>query len=207
MLYDSGLSNILGLDVQALSHAAIGQRASVLCSDNQLVTVGQTESDLATVTPAFRPYLDQSAAVEGCQAWPYQHRTALDFAAVSSVVPTLLLSGSLDPLTSPDWARRASSTLSHGYWVALPGLGHGASSSSSQCARSIVSQFVVSPGPPNTACVQSMKTAFAGPAKASMRVALGEAPAKGDGLTARARVAHLFQRRSVERRMAALLRD
>jgi pimeloyl-ACP methyl ester carboxylesterase len=207
LLYDSSLSNILGLDAQALSHSAIGQRASVLCADNQLVTVEETESDLSTVTPAFRPYLDQSTSVEGCQAWPYQHRTALDYAPVSSAVPTLLLSGVLDPLTSPDWARRASSTLSQSYWVALPGVGHGASSSSSQCARSLVSKFVASPGPPDTTCVQSMKITFAGPAKPSPRVVSGDGTAKGEGLTARARVARLFQRRSIERRMAALLGD
>jgi hypothetical protein len=55
--------------------------------------------------------------------------------------------------------------------------------------------------------VQSMKIAFAGPAKPSPRVGSGDAAAKGDALTARSRVERLFQRRSVERRMAALLGD
>lgn len=164
LLYDSDVSAIIGVDTQALSGIAVGQYFSVLCTDNQFVTVSQIRSDLAKVNPAFSSYLDHSGYISICQAWKYQQRSTSDYSAVTSPVTTLLVSGSFDPLTSPDWARQASTTLSKGYWVEFPGLGHDEGASTDPCPEGILKQFLSSPGAPATSCVQSMSVAFAPPA-------------------------------------------
>jgi pimeloyl-ACP methyl ester carboxylesterase len=164
LLYDSDLGAIIGLDTTALSGSAQGQYLSVVCADNQFVTQSQVRSDLAKVTPAFAPYLDYSSDLALCQAWSYQQRNPSDYAAVTSAVPTLLTSGSFDPLTSPSWAEQAAGTLASAYWVEFPGLGHDEGASSDPCPAGILTQFLLSAAAPDTSCVQSMKVAFAAPA-------------------------------------------
>jgi len=222
LLYDSDISAIIGTDTQALSSIAIGQYFSVLCTDNQLVTLAQVQSDLAKVTPAFSPYLDNSALLSICQAWKHQQRTPADYSAVTSAVSTLLVSGALDPLTSPDWARQASTTLAHGYWVEFPGLGHDVGASTQTCPEGILSRFSQSPSAPVTSCVQSMTIAFAAPAQPvtvvenqQVRARLGEqaGPVGLAGsrslyqrLATQSRIETLAGRRHVRQRIAELVK-
>jgi pimeloyl-ACP methyl ester carboxylesterase len=221
LLYDSDVSATIGNDTQVLSSLAIGQYFSVLCTDNQFVTLADAQSDLAKVNPAFAPYLDNSPLISICQAWKYPRRTLADYAAVTSAVTTLLVSGSLDPLTSPSWARQASTTLSNGYWVEFPGLGHDVGASTDRCPEGILSQFLLSPGAPNTNCVGSMSIAFAPPVAPATVVVneqvgarLADAGAAKVGLArpgslyqqvvTRSRVDNLLARRHLRQRVAEL---
>ena len=202
---------------------SLDQYLSVVCTDNQFVTVSQTRSDLAKVTPAFSSYLDYSGNISICQAWKYQQRSVSDYSAVTSPVTTLLVSGSFDPLTAPDWARQASTTLSNGYWVEFPGLGHDEGASNDSCPQGILSQFLLSPGAPDTSCVQSMSVAFAAPAKpatvvinAQRRAGLTATKAASLGLAQTGFLYHQMAmhleienrvvRRHIQRRMAELTR-
>lgn len=217
LLYDSDINAIIGLDTQAISGIAVGQYLSVVCTDNQFVTVSQTQSDLAKVNPAFAPYLDESGEVSLCQGWKYPRRSPSDYQAVTSPVTSLLVSGSLDPLTSPDWARQAAATLANGTWIEFPGLGHDEGASSDACPQAILTRFLLTPGAPDTSCVQSMTIAFAAPAtpttvaiNAQLRAALATtASGSGPGLplyqmALRARIEGARVRRHVQQRMAEL---
>jgi pimeloyl-ACP methyl ester carboxylesterase len=71
-----------------------------------------------------------------CEGWP---RAALPEGyrePVASDVPTLLLSGELDPVTPPAWAEEAKRTLSRGLHVVVPGVGH--NTLGADCARSLM---------------------------------------------------------------------
>jgi len=217
VLYDSDINSVIGTDNQAVSGIALAQYLSVVCSDNQFVTASQVRADLGKVNPAFAPYLDYSANLQICQTWPYQQRNASDYSAVVSSVATLLVSGSLDPLTSPDWAKQAASTLSNGYWVEFPGLGHDEQASTNSCPESILVGFLKSPGPPDMSCVQSMTIAFDAPANpitlaidAQHGIALPGTQAARLGLierlAARMRIENAIARRHVHRRVAGLMR-
>lgn len=164
LLFDSDLNGILGAGSQAVSSFAFGQYMSVVCSDNQFVAARSVQSDLARVRSAFAPYLDESGLLNACAKWPYRQRDSSSFNAVTSSVTTLLLSGSFDPLTSPDWASEAAQTLANGYWVEFPGLGHDESASTDPCPKAIWAAFVKSPGQPDTRCVNTMTISFADPA-------------------------------------------
>lgn len=222
LLYDSDLGAIVGLDSSSLSGSAMGQYLSVVCADNQFVTQGQLRSDLAKVAPAFAPYLDYSSDLALCQFWSYQQRTPSDYAAVTSSVPTLLTSGSFDPLTFPGWAEQAAGTLASGYWVEFPGLGHDEGASSDPCPAGILKQFLLSATAPDTSCVQSMKVAFAAPAapitvvmqrqrRAQMAVPQMAAaqtvpPDVAHHLAMISRVENLIARRHLRQRLDALTR-
>ena len=92
LLYDSDIRAIIGGDSQAISGSAEGQYFSVLCTDNQFVSLAEVRADLAKVNPAFSTYLDFTGDFVLCQSWPYRQRTPNDYSAVTGPVPTLLVS-------------------------------------------------------------------------------------------------------------------
>jgi pimeloyl-ACP methyl ester carboxylesterase len=64
---------------------------------------------------------------EPCSLWPHGTVPIGLREPVTSDVPTLLLSGALDPVTPPSWAEEAARTLRHARHFVVPGAGHGVS--------------------------------------------------------------------------------
>ncbi len=62
--------------------------------------------------------------MKACEGWPKATVPAGFRDAVVSDVPTLLLSGELDPVTPPAWAEEAKRTLKNSLHVQVPGVGH-----------------------------------------------------------------------------------
>jgi pimeloyl-ACP methyl ester carboxylesterase len=71
-----------------------------------------------------------------CQGWPRATLPSGYREPVVSDVPTLLLSGALDPVTPPAWAEDAKRTLRHSLHVVVPGVGH--NTLGADCARSLM---------------------------------------------------------------------
>jgi pimeloyl-ACP methyl ester carboxylesterase len=75
---------------------------------------------------------------------------------VASSIPTLLISGTFDTLTSLAGAQ-AAAHLSHATIISIPGIGHTVSLSSS-CAQAVIVSFYAAPHhKPDTACVGALK--------------------------------------------------
>ena len=82
---------------------------------------------------------------------------------VASGVPTLLISGSFDTLTSLAGAKAAAAKLSHATIISIPGIGHFVSPAS-PCAQDVIVSFLADPAAPNTSCVGALKPqAFTSP--------------------------------------------
>jgi hypothetical protein len=78
---------------------------------------------------------------------------------VRSSIPTLLLSGTFDTLTSLAGAKAAAARLSHATIVSIPGVGHTASASS-PCAQAVIVSFYSAPDrSPDTSCAGALKPA------------------------------------------------
>ena len=77
---------------------------------------------------------------------------------VASSVPTLLISGSFDTLTSLAGAKAAATKLSHATIISIPGVGHFVSPAS-PCAQAVVVSFLADPNAPDTSCVGAVKPA------------------------------------------------
>jgi hypothetical protein len=59
---------------------------------------------------------------------------------VTSSIPTLVLSGELDPVTPPSWGEEAAATLSNSLHIVMPGTGHTAGGTG--CGQRIMRQFI-----------------------------------------------------------------
>jgi pimeloyl-ACP methyl ester carboxylesterase len=75
---------------------------------------------------------------------------------VVSSIPTLLISGSFDTLTSLAGAKAVAASLSKGTVISIPGIGHFVAPSS-PCAQSVIVSFLADPDAPDTSCVAGLK--------------------------------------------------
>ncbi|GHG80367.1 alpha/beta hydrolase [Comamonas sp. KCTC 72670] len=75
-----------------------------------------------------------------CADWPRATLPQGYREPVVSSVPTLLLSGELDPVTPPAWAEEAKRTLSNSLHVVVPGVGH--NTLGADCARTLMSDLL-----------------------------------------------------------------
>ncbi len=93
-----------------------------------------------------------------CAYW--SPRNAVDNTAVSSDIPTLILSGQYDVATPPRWASLTAGTLSNAYLFEFPGAGHSLLSDV-ECAINITSNFLEQPDQsPNGACINEIEWPF-----------------------------------------------
>lgn len=91
-----------------------------------------------------------------CQAWPAALLPADYHQPVDSDVPSLLLSGNLDPVTPPSWGEEVASHLSRSRHIVVPGAGHGTTSLG--CIPELVAEFIESLDPHalDVACVRRL---------------------------------------------------
>ena len=81
---------------------------------------------------------------------------------VASSIPTLLISGSFDTLTSLAGAK-AAAKLSNATIISIPGIGHFVSPWS-PCAQAVIVSFLADPAATDTSCVSGLvPQAFAPP--------------------------------------------
>jgi pimeloyl-ACP methyl ester carboxylesterase len=96
---------------------------------------------------------------EDCRdVWKVPPAPASMHRPVASAIPTLLISGSFDTLTSLAGARAAATRLSRATLISIPGVGHFVSPAS-PCAQAVVVSFFAAPDAPDTACVGALKPA------------------------------------------------
>ncbi|MCV7074984.1 alpha/beta hydrolase [Mycobacterium szulgai] len=80
-----------------------------------------------------------------CQAWNLGRSDTADTLPALSKVPTLILSGSFDSSTAPQWVREITPGLSNAVALRVPGVGHGVLPTST-CAQTIMTAYLNNPG-------------------------------------------------------------
>lgn len=137
------------------STMSLGLLLSVACAED-LPRVGDRELE-EYATHSFLPASSVTEMRRACAVWPHRSAKAEDAAPVVSDVPTLLLSGELDPATPPRWGDVALQGLRQGLHVIVPGQGHGTLSAG--CVPKLVSRFVRdgSTRGLDTGCVDGLK--------------------------------------------------
>ena len=123
--------------------------------------IATIEAAIATIDPRLQAFFRTRYAEEAarCDAWgaatPAQ---AFEQAPVTSTIPTLVLSGELDPVTPPAWGAQAAATITPSYAFVFPGIGHGGNAFSSTCGANLVRQFLRSPDEaPSASCLDQMR--------------------------------------------------
>ena len=130
---------ILGLYALTLENGgmAMGMHASVVCGE-----------DMHRITPAMREQAQQSfmgkTMLEGleatCAVWKVPAVADSFSEPISSNIPTLLLSGEIDPATPPSWGELAMEKLSNAKHFIAPYATHGVAYQS--CANTLVADLV-----------------------------------------------------------------
>jgi pimeloyl-ACP methyl ester carboxylesterase len=79
------------------------------------------------------------------------------FEPVSGQVPSLILSGNLDPVTPPVWGELVASRLTPSRHIVVPGAGHGVSSLG--CLPKLISEFIdgLAPARLDPSCIEARK--------------------------------------------------
>ncbi len=91
-----------------------------------------------------------------CKVWPAGERPAGFNAPFKSDVPTLLLSGELDPVTPPRYGERVAAGATNGRHFVLKGQGHGAMLQG--CMPKLLGQFIegIDPAALDAKCLDSL---------------------------------------------------
>ena len=110
---------------------AMALRMAVMCAEDML---GRT----ATANPRFEAL--SSVFYAACKDFPHGKVAAEFFEPTVSAIPTLLFSGSHDPVTPPSQAALAAKTLSQHKQVLAAGMGHIVSTHA--CVRRIIGKFI-----------------------------------------------------------------
>lgn len=148
-------------DVPALGY---GLAFGVTCRE---VYPFATPGDLAAAGREAFPGYPASLQGEGVGGWAYANEDCRDVwkvpaapeamhQPVASGIPTLLISGSFDTLTSLAGAKAAAASLSNATIISIPGVGHFVSPAS-PCAQAVIVSFLADPDAPDTSCVGALK--------------------------------------------------
>jgi pimeloyl-ACP methyl ester carboxylesterase len=124
------------------------------CADEIPFETGTPEQPgLAGVPTVLRDHFSARYVVNVCGPWNVPASDAAESQAVASGIPTLVLSGSFDPVTPPRYAELAARTLSVHYLYQFPGASHGVMRSNS-CALRMGLAFLDDPlRAPDSSCV------------------------------------------------------
>ena len=150
-----------GPEVPALGY---GLALGVSCRESYPFS---TPEDLAAAGREAFPDYRLSVTRDGIGGWAYFNEDCREVwkvpaalkamhQPVASSLPTLLISGSFDTLTSLAGAEAAAAKLSHATIVSIPGIGH-FGSPASPCAQDVIVSFLVDPAAPDTSCVGALK--------------------------------------------------
>ncbi|HJU43948.1 MAG TPA: alpha/beta hydrolase [Vicinamibacterales bacterium] len=133
-----GVFALAGMNEGAAENMSVGMQLSVICAEDA-PRITPEERKKESEGTIFGPYV-MRLQQRGCEFWP---RGAVDTAfyePVQSSIPTLILSGEIDPVTPPVWGEEIAKTLPNSRHIVIPGTGHTAGSTG--CGRRLIKAFV-----------------------------------------------------------------
>ena len=134
---------------------SVGMQLSVICAEDAPRNTADELKAQADST-MFGKYV-MTIQEQACKFWPRGAVDAAFYEALKSDIPTLVLSGEIDPVTPPTWGEQVASTLSRSRHIVMPGTGHTAGGTG--CGQRIMREFVEegSVADLDTSCVSKVK--------------------------------------------------
>ncbi len=135
-----------------------GMHLSVVCAEEVLQNT-RAELEAASIG-SFMPAVRSVEYLEACRRWGVPAADSVVRTPVRSNVPTLIVSGTMDPITPPRWGEAVARMLSRSRHVVLPHLSHESSGlRGAECLDSLFARFLVNPDPVrvSTDCVASVR--------------------------------------------------
>ena len=138
-------------------NVATGVYYSSLCRDEVLFDSNEHALEVvARYPPQWADYFDLSSFFTTCEAWGAGEADPVENEPVVSEIPALVFAGYFDPITTPEWCRRAAETLGNSYTYEFPNMAHGVMRSD-DCALGIGLAFLDDPwSEPDTSCLDGL---------------------------------------------------
>ncbi|MDP2320357.1 MAG: alpha/beta fold hydrolase [Acidobacteriota bacterium] len=125
-------------DTGSPANMSVGMQLSVICAED---APRITPADVAKESAGslFGPYV-MRLQQDACDFWPRGEVADTFSEPVTSAVPTLVMSGELDPVTPPVWGDEIAKHLSRSKHIVMPGTGHTAGGTG--CGLRIIRAFL-----------------------------------------------------------------
>ncbi len=139
----------------AASSIAQGMHLSVVCAeDAPRIDPGSIARETANT---FLGAEMAQVRLKACEFWPKGKVDADYFDNTAIDIPTLILSGELDPVTPPIWGQQIAGAWKNSRHIIVPGTGHGAAPAG--CVPKLMAQFLKEGTAANldATCVQQVK--------------------------------------------------
>lgn len=133
-----------------------GMYYSTICAED--ADFVPSDYDLNNIHPQIAETEKNSAAnlLNVCKTWGVEPLADEVDNPVSSIVPTLILSGEFDPITPPVYGDMVSETLQNSFKIVFPAGGHG-QALEGNCQNQVIKEFIDNPkSPPNTDCIEEI---------------------------------------------------
>jgi len=131
----------------------IGLYFAVNCQDDTTTVTEEQLQAQRDAYPELGGYLRHGVEYEVCKLWGLPHAPPLAEGPPTSDIPTLVLVGSYDPITPPEWSREVADSLSHSYYVEFRSKGHNVDAVTA-CPQVIKNNFLLDPWTePDTSCL------------------------------------------------------
>ncbi|MGI8854373.1 MAG: alpha/beta fold hydrolase [Thermomicrobiales bacterium] len=147
----NAIGPIVGADIN------VGAYFSVVCSEE---VPFNNRDRAAAAAQSLPPDLQEIFASDVrqhfdiCAQWPVHAINPVEAQSVTSDLPALVLSSDNDPATPPSYGTQVEQTLSHGFLITFPGIGHSVLGNGGDCGLSTIFTFIDSPTTkPPTDCV------------------------------------------------------
>jgi hypothetical protein len=154
------VSRILGVLLATQDSMSDGMRYSLDCSEEVSFTSQEAHQEAVAQFPELDGLFAETSSgpmsFALCAGWDSGEAGPSENQPVTSEIPTLIMGGQFDPVTPPDWGRRAAETLPNSFFFEYPGEGHGTSPGTG-CAAEMMTAFLNDPTTaPDDACMQEM---------------------------------------------------
>ena len=161
---------VMAAHPDAIGAAGLGSMYSVICSEwvpfqptSQILLQGELAFPAYPKTVLSQP-LGLNFMVEDCAVWDVPPAPATVRQLTISTIPSLVLNGSFDGKSAPQWGIYAAGTLANSTTITVPGAGHGAlfgylmpaDAPAHACMQSVVASFLATPEHPDTSCAKSL---------------------------------------------------
>jgi len=134
---------------------SVGMQLSVICAeDAPRITPEESAREIGGTL--FGEYV-MRAQQDACAFWPRGTVEAAYYEPVVSSIPTLVMSGELDPVTPPVWGEDTAKHLSASKHIVMPGTGHTAGGTG--CGLRVIKAFIDAGTTDNldTTCVATVR--------------------------------------------------
>jgi pimeloyl-ACP methyl ester carboxylesterase len=157
----------------AIGTTGYGLMYGVICSEwapfepaSQVLVQGQLAFPAYPKSVLSQP-MGLTFMSEDCAVWDVPRAPASVRQVTISTIPSLVLNGSFDGKSAPQWGIYAAGTLQNSTTVTVPGSGHGAlfgiqmppDAPAHACMQSIVASFLATPAHPDTSCAAALTAA------------------------------------------------